>query len=107
MREATVKSVRENSEMKDKYWNTQNAVFEATRELNEAVMALYELTENYDTSRELNIKDAMDYYQGNKENTTGEESWKFLAESKRIMWFARVAKRYCESAMEKCEEVLE
>lgn len=107
MSEATVKLVKENSEKKDKCLDLQFAVFEATSELNEALMALHELTEDYDTIRELNMKDAIDYYKGNKENVTGEESWKFLTESKRIMWLARVAKRYCEQARKICEEVLE
>lgn len=107
MSEATVKLVQENSEIKDKYCDLQNTVCEVTSELNEAIMALYELTEDYDTSFKLNIKDAMDYCQGNKENSIGEESWKFLAESKRIMWLTRVAKRYCEQAQKICEGVLE
>lgn len=107
MSEATVKLVQENSEIKDKCLNLQNTVYETSNELNEVWMALNELTEDYDTSFKLNIKDAMDYCQGNKENSVGEESWKFLAESKRIMWLARVAKRYCEQAQKICEGVLE
>ena len=41
--------------------------------------------------------------QGEKNNDTGEMSFKFLHEHKRLMWLVRTAKMYCEEAKRICE----
>ncbi len=40
---------------------------------------------------------------GEKNNDTGEMSFKFLHEHKRLMWLVRTAKMYCEEAKRICE----
>lgn len=83
--------------------DSQEALYEIQLELDELMMALSILTDDYDTSFELNEVDLKKYMQGEKNNDTGKMSFKFLYEHKRLMWLVRTAKMYCEEAKRICE----
>lgn len=83
----------------------EDALFDVKAELSELKMALNEITDRYDTYWNLNMAEAIKFYRGDKGNKVGEESCRFLFEHKKIMWFARVATMYCESAEKICKSV--
>lgn len=77
---------------------SQEALYEIGLELEELMMALNELTNDYDTNLAFNLPDLKKYAAGDAENRTGELSYRFLYDHKRIMWLVRTAKMYCEEA---------
>ena len=82
------------------------AIFETQVDLEDLMMTLIDILERYDSGYDFEIKDALDYGQGNIGNEKGKESFTFLHEHKRIMWLVRTARMYCEQAQKICESTV-
>lgn len=82
------------------------AIFETQVELEELMMTLIDILERYDSGYDFEIKDALDYGQGNIGNEKGKAAFTFLREYKRIMWLVRTARMYCEQAQKICESTV-
>lgn len=85
--------------------DSKMAVFDVSVKLEELGTALREILNAYDTSFELNHMDLEKFIKGDFENQTGKQSYEFLYEHKRIMWFVRTAEMYCEQAQKICERI--
>ena len=99
-----MKNEKRTQELTEELLNdSQQALREVWDSLNELEIALNELIGEYDTSYELNYNDLKKYANGDKDNEIGEKSFRFLYEHRKIMWFVRTARMYCDSAKEICD----
>ena len=89
--------------VKKEYLDAQQALFETDAELEELLIALEELINDYDSDFKLNHIDLNNYAKGNRGNKIGERSYNFLYSHRKIMWFIRTSLMYCRSAKETCE----
>lgn len=90
-------------DLKVKVADLNEAIFETQVELEDLMMTLIDILERYDSDYDFEIKDVLDYGQGNIGNEKGEAAFTFLHEHKRIMWLVRTARMYCEQAQKICE----
>uniref|UniRef100_UPI003FF11DE7 hypothetical protein n=1 Tax=Anaerobutyricum hallii TaxID=39488 RepID=UPI003FF11DE7 len=93
----------ETKTLETRFDDSQEALYEIGLELEELMMALNELTNDYDTNLAFNLPDLKKYAAGDAENRTGELAYRFLYDHKRILWFIRTAKMYCEEAERICK----
>lgn len=90
-------------DLKVKVADLNTAIFETQVELEDLMMTLIDILERYDSGCDFEIKDVLDYEQGNMGNKKGKAAFTFLHEYKRIMWLVRTARMYCEQAQKICE----
>ena len=88
----------------------EEVVTENLVDLEKACMALDELITQYDWNYEPNARKALEFSSSiNPDKYCDKEaewSWRYIADYKKIMWLISIAKDYCYSALEKCENAL-
>lgn len=76
-------------------------------DLEKAKMALNDLLDTYNWNYEPTIQKALEYGTAAREEAEkcsdeAKMSWKYMYDYKKIMWLVSVARDYCNSALESC-----
>ena len=104
--------MREEIKLEERVSQYESMAFEATIDLEKAHMALNELLNEYEWEYKPTAQKALEYgsamgkevYKCDKE---AKFSYKYLKDYKKIMWLARVALDYMDTALSNIQEVYE
>lgn len=95
--------------MSEKEIGLADAISDNIYNVESAQMALNEIIEKFDYNYEPDARKALEY--GTTVNANercdkdAKRSWEYLYGYKKIMWLIRVARDYCDKAIECCERV--
>lgn len=93
--------------MMSKEMQYEDIISDNMYDLEMVIMAINELLNDYDWAYEPDARKAIEYgsTSGGNKDEVGKFSYKYINEYKRIIWLVRVARDYCRSALDRCNNI--